>query len=607
MHHRFHDKEPHDLTVSMLVKYRNQIYTIILCVACVFAADAQRSKNFDVNELAKMSSDQLVSESVEYIGVDSMAPRMLAAMNIVYNRWIEDPANPAARRTAVRALQNIGNYHMTRSIDYRKAYKYLWNAKQIAEEDGDLSNLASIYNSLANLYYFSAGDIANIKKKVPGMLNKAAEAAMQTHNELVLACIAQNIAIISASARTWGDFAPVVPKILKYNYRTAIDAGNMGNAMLIATGFIITKEWDKAEATLQSVNPDYNGQSYSERYRYAVDKMLLRVYELSNNYAKSIPLAHSMLAEAKKGGNRDYELTLYDDLADIHKSAGRKDSVEYYQDKYLSLKSKFEEENSFGAVQELDFENELDRINKEVQQLSVKHQKERRDRIITMVACIVLTLILLWIGRMYINIKRSQRKLFANAQETVEREKQHQMMRAVLDPHHTLQAQPSHSDTEEATIVTEVNTASTIPVEEDSLEDTESAATISDEESERLKRVYARILIAMEENADIYQPDFAIYDLAKIVKAPVGVVSKSINYCHKVNFPTLLNEYRIREVMRLMQSPDSECLTIESLAEEVGFKSRTSFATIFKKRTGLTPSEYFKMAKKSHNQDVAVN
>ena len=34
---------------------------------------------------------------------------------------------------------------------------------------------------------------------------------------------------------------------------------------------------------------------------------------------------------------------------------------------------------------------------------------------------------------------------------------------------------------------------------------------------------------------------------------------------------------------------------IESLAESAGFRSRTTFAALFKKSTGLTPSEYWKM------------
>ena len=46
-----------------------------------------------------------------------------------------------------------------------------------------------------------------------------------------------------------------------------------------------------------------------------------------------------------------------------------------------------------------------------------------------------------------------------------------------------------------------------------------------------------------------------------------------------------------------MHSPEKDSYTIEAIAEEVGFKSRTSFANLFKKSTGLTPTDYWKMAR----------
>ena len=72
-----------------------------------------------------------------------------------------------------------------------------------------------------------------------------------------------------------------------------------------------------------------------------------------------------------------------------------------------------------------------------------------------------------------------------------------------------------------------------------------------------------------------------------------------------MNFHQFLNEYRIREVTRLMHDRNSDNLTVESLSESVGFKSRTTFASLFKKTTGLTPTEYWKMAKqdKPGNQE----
>ena len=48
-----------------------------------------------------------------------------------------------------------------------------------------------------------------------------------------------------------------------------------------------------------------------------------------------------------------------------------------------------------------------------------------------------------------------------------------------------------------------------------------------------------------------------------------------------------------------MQTESREARTVEYIAEACGFRSRTSFASLFKKHTGLTPSEYWRMARSS--------
>ena len=58
------------------------------------------------------------------------------------------------------------------------------------------------------------------------------------------------------------------------------------------------------------------------------------------------------------------------------------------------------------------------------------------------------------------------------------------------------------------------------------------------------------------------------------------------------------NEQRINEVCkRLVDTVNNGNKTNEAIAEEVGFKSRSHFIRTFKKITGLTPSQYQRMAK----------
>jgi len=69
-------------------------------------------------------------------------------------------------------------------------------------------------------------------------------------------------------------------------------------------------------------------------------------------------------------------------------------------------------------------------------------------------------------------------------------------------------------------------------------------------------------------------------------------VSEAINHCFKKSFNTYINEYRINEAIQLLSKQDTDSLTIDSIALDIGFNNRLSFYRVFKKMTGLSPTEF---------------
>ena len=53
-----------------------------------------------------------------------------------------------------------------------------------------------------------------------------------------------------------------------------------------------------------------------------------------------------------------------------------------------------------------------------------------------------------------------------------------------------------------------------------------------------------------------------------------------------------INTYRIEKAKERLLHPKDEKETILEVMYEVGFNSKSSFNTVFKKKTGLTPSQY---------------
>ncbi len=80
--------------------------------------------------------------------------------------------------------------------------------------------------------------------------------------------------------------------------------------------------------------------------------------------------------------------------------------------------------------------------------------------------------------------------------------------------------------------------------------------------------------------------------LSDKLKTNKKYLSQTINETYKKNFYSFVNEYRIKEAEKLLKSIESKKLSIEGIAKSVGFNSKSSFNSAFKKYTGLTPSSY---------------
>lgn len=106
------------------------------------------------------------------------------------------------------------------------------------------------------------------------------------------------------------------------------------------------------------------------------------------------------------------------------------------------------------------------------------------------------------------------------------------------------------------------------------------------------------ILHIFEDTEEIYHPDFNLNKLAELVGSNYKNVSQIINEQIGKNFNQLLNEYRIKEACRRLDNISQYGnYTIEAIGESIGFGSRSTFVTSFKKLTGLTPSEFQNQAR----------
>jgi len=85
-------------------------------------------------------------------------------------------------------------------------------------------------------------------------------------------------------------------------------------------------------------------------------------------------------------------------------------------------------------------------------------------------------------------------------------------------------------------------------------------------------------------------PEYSLKNLSDALHTNTVYASQMINHLFDKSFTELINSYRVEEVKsRLLNDPDGKLLAV---ALESGFSNKNTFTRVFKKYTGVTPSEY---------------
>lgn len=103
-----------------------------------------------------------------------------------------------------------------------------------------------------------------------------------------------------------------------------------------------------------------------------------------------------------------------------------------------------------------------------------------------------------------------------------------------------------------------------------------------------------RLIRYVEQEKPYLNPELTIQDLSTQVNISKHHLTQIINNNLGKNFFNFINEYRVEEVKRKIADPQFSHLTLLAIAFESGFNSKSSFNSIFKQHTGLTPSDYRK-------------
>jgi AraC-like DNA-binding protein len=101
--------------------------------------------------------------------------------------------------------------------------------------------------------------------------------------------------------------------------------------------------------------------------------------------------------------------------------------------------------------------------------------------------------------------------------------------------------------------------------------------------------------------------ELSLPQLADAIGASIHDLSFLLNEKIGLNFFQFVNAYRIEEAKQIMLSDKYKHLNILGIAYSAGFSSKTTFNTVFKAQTGMSPGAFMRQGKESREMVATVS
>jgi AraC-like DNA-binding protein len=335
-----------------------------------------------------------------------------------------------------------------------------------------------------------------------------------------------------------------------------IAEGNLGNNMFLCG------EYDKAIPLLESsIEKMLEYDDYAYASGPAID--LADLYLRKNNIAeakKYVDLAREYYNKMPREGRLE---RIYEIMSKYYASVGNPKLSMAYIDSMLKENKRHQEQ--FNAMVLLRMEQK--ESAKQQQELFREKEMKKQIQIRLMIISggfIVISILSVLLFFLYRRKRHAYRELVRKSQEWA------QVQPVIIDDEHIITQNDSNKQPEK---------------------EQKSHNTPPDEIDFSIMKNIERL---MQEEKIFQDNTLSVDSLTQMLGTKKHYVSGAINRCTKNNFSNFVNEYRIKEAIRFMSDEKSYIYSIDGIAFDLGFNDRKSFHRVFKKITGLSPTEFRK-------------
>lgn len=527
------------------------IATALLLAAALSAGADVGPAPPDSRQLAGLESRQLVEWGRAYVMQEQWDSAFMCYSAVVSRDIAGASRDEVAAVT--RAYSNLGYVYLYANHDSKKALQHFLNALTLAEKYGFSQFLGYIYLNISYIHYYDRLPSTGGESEMLPYLRKAFDIGMsEGDTKLSIHSLAS---LIEASLDT-GDTTAVAEPLCQFRAVEIPDSVYLRDFIRLMCGAMEAyMEGDYGQSARLFAEASRNVDTDLGAYQYEIDALscVSGVCVSSGDIQTARRSLDTALSIAVDNGSMPFEASIHGKLARVCALAGDSLSSHEHRFQYLSIKDTLANSAKIGRALEAEFEFNIARANEQINDLEAS---QRRQKVLlaaaTAVVAVVLAL-LYFLSRAMRSVKQSNRHLYQRNIELLKR----------------LEAGGSQKKYQQSQLSAD-----------DSLQ------------------IYLRVLELMETSREIYKTDFNVDRLSEMLDLRKKHVSQAINEHAGTNFNGLLNRYRVMEACRMFNDVDRYSdITIEAIATEVGFKSRTGFSAIFKGVTGLTPSVYQRLAR----------
>lgn len=447
---------------------------------------------------------------------------------------------------ALSSIHNgFGLYYQYNLTDLYSALSHFFVSLEEAQRSGNKRRYAIVLSNTAEAFLLR-NDISGLK-----YAEKAHELALGIGESLPLYYACLNLAQFYVMSGQLDKVESLLCDIDKY----AKLSGCFGEADV---SLLKTRYYNKRGDVKRAMHECRNALDRADNVPGAIKTMAYleyaRLFKQQNDWPEAIRSLNLGLDNSRKVGVSAYVGDVLRELSLCHKQAGELDKGFDYSLRYSEYL-----DSSFNMTRERALQEARIKHDVYQQETQIRQQKlEIRSAKIRLFAMIAIAFVLIFILGFAIYSYRRRNRLY----------------KAIVIQNN------EHLNRER--ILTE-------QIEKLKLNSNKySASSFSEEKAEDLMMRFSDM---MTEHKLYTDQSLTVQSMAERLGTNRTYLSRAVNEITGKTFPQLVNDYRIREAIRLISDTEVN-IPLKQICREVGFSSMSTFYAIFQTSTGMTPALY---------------